>query len=357
MGNLAFDLEDRFINKAFIIVSAMLCYVYNCRCGFIRTGGVIVEVALLQGKHFDTKPIKRVIRSSEGHSGRKTRSAAQTQYREYLMAYLTINGLNIYYEMHGEGETILLLHHGFGCTRMWKTIYHGLVKGGYCAVMYDRRGYGRSEEGPDFDRFYTSPSFRAEGIKELETVRKMLGLESFHLVGQCEGGVVSVDYATRYPKQVQSITISSTQCYNDIPIPELNRKMFPKPLRELDPGLQEKMAEWHGRERAGRFFDMFRDRGGSYGTGVFDMRPILPAVTCPVLVLYPDRSALFDVEQGVAFYHHLPNSELAVLPKCGHNTYENQPVEYVRNVLSFLERQKTYVPPEYFNATCVAPEC
>ena len=66
MGNLAFDLEDRFINKAFIIVSAMLCYVYNCRCGFIRTGGVIVEVALLQGKHFDTKPIKRVIRSSEG---------------------------------------------------------------------------------------------------------------------------------------------------------------------------------------------------------------------------------------------------------------------------------------------------
>ena len=271
------------------------------------------------------------------------------------MAYLSINGLNTYYEMHGTGETVLLLHHGFGCTKMWKEIYPDLVKGGYGVVMYDRRGYGRSEEGPDFHRFYVSPGFRAEGIKELETVRKMLDLESFHLVGQCEGGVVAVDYATRYPKRVRSITISSTQCHSDIPMPQWNRKKFPKSFTELDPGLREKLTEWHGSDRADRFFDMFRDQGGSYGTGIFDLRPILPAVTCPVLVLYPDRSALFPVEQGVDFYRHLPNSELAVLPKCGHNTYENRPVEYVRNVLSFLKRQKTYVPPEYFNATCVAP--
>lgn len=271
------------------------------------------------------------------------------------MAYLMINGLNSYYEKHGEGEAILLLHHGFGCTRMWEDIYPGLLDEGYSVVMYDRRGYGRSEEGPDFDQFYVSPSFRAEGIKELENLRKMLSLESFHLVGQCEGGVVALDYATRYPKGVKSIIISSTQCYNDIPMPEWNRKTFPKPLRELDSGLRKKLDEWHGKERASRFFDMFRDRGGSYGTGVFDLRPILPAVTCPVLVLYPDRSALFEVEQGVAFYRHLPNSELAVLPKCGHNTYENRPIEYLNNILSFLHRQQSFVPSEYFNATCVAP--
>jgi pimeloyl-ACP methyl ester carboxylesterase len=271
------------------------------------------------------------------------------------MAYLKINGIDIYYEMHGSVETVILLHHGFGCTRMWKDIYPGLLKKGYGVVMYDRRGYGRSQEGPDFREFYVSPGFRAEGIKELETVRKMLGLESFHLVGQCEGGVVALDYATRYSKPVQSITISSTQCYSDIPMPELNRKLFPKSLDQLDPDLREKLEEWHGKGRAGRFFDMFRDRGGSYGTGMFDLRPILPAVTCPVLVLYPDRSALFEVEQGLAFYRHLPNGELAVLPKCGHNTYENQPVQYLQNVLSFLKRQKTYVPPEYFNATCLAP--
>ena len=104
------------------------------------------------------------------------------------MAYLTIDGLKKYYEVHGRGETIVLLHHGFGSTRMWKDIYTGLVQAGYCTVMYDRRGFGRSEEGPDFDQFYISPSFRAEGIKELAAVGELLGLNSFHLVGQCEGG-------------------------------------------------------------------------------------------------------------------------------------------------------------------------
>ncbi|MBW1789931.1 MAG: alpha/beta fold hydrolase [Deltaproteobacteria bacterium] len=140
------------------------------------------------------------------------------------MAHLTIDGLKRHYEMYGKGETIVLLHHGFGSTRMWKDIYPGLVQAGYCTVMYDRRGYGQSEEGPDFDQFYVSPNFRADGIKELAAVREMLGLDSFHLVGQCEGGVVAVDYATRYPEQVKSIVISSTQCYSGLPMPEWNRK-------------------------------------------------------------------------------------------------------------------------------------
>jgi pimeloyl-ACP methyl ester carboxylesterase len=61
-------------------------------------------------------------------------------------------------------------------------------------------------------------------------------------------------------------------------------------------------------------------------------------VSCPALVLYPDRSFLFDVEQGVTLYRHLPKGELAILPNCGHNTYEEQPEEYIRIILSFLKR-------------------
>lgn len=271
------------------------------------------------------------------------------------MAYLNVNGLKVYYESHGKGEAIVLLHHGFGCTEMWKDIYPGLVEKGHRVVMYDRRGFGRSEEGADFDRFYVDPAFRAKGIQELAALTQALGLASFHLVGQCEGGVVAVDYATRFPREVRSIVISSTQCYSGLPMPEWNRRKFPAAYDRLEPALRAKLDGWHGKDRAGRFFDLFRDRGGSYGTGVFDLRPILPVVKCPVLVLYPDRSSLFDVEQGVSFYRHLPQGELAVLPKCGHNTYENQPEEYVRHVLKFFERQKKYLPPEYFDATCVAP--
>jgi len=254
------------------------------------------------------------------------------------MPFETINGFRIYIEDHGHGDVMVLLHHGFGCTRMWENIYPMFLDRGYRVVLYDRRGYGRSEKDENFPADYISDGFRAGGVRELAALRKSLGLDSFHLVGQCEGGVLALDYALDFPEHVRTITVSSTQCFSKVSMPEFNREKFPKRFRDLDSSLQEKLTRWHGKGYAETFFDIFRVHGGAYGTGFFDLRPLLPSVPCPALVLYPDRSFLFGVEQGVAFYRGLPRGELAVLPKCGHNTYEQRPVAYAREILEFLDR-------------------
>jgi len=46
------------------------------------------------------------------------------------MPFTNINEIDIYYETHGDGDTIVLLHHGFGCTKMWHDIYPPLVDKG-----------------------------------------------------------------------------------------------------------------------------------------------------------------------------------------------------------------------------------
>jgi len=255
------------------------------------------------------------------------------------MPFTETNGIKTYYEIHGEsgkGDTIVLLHHGFGCTKMWKDIYPGLVENGYKVIMYDRRGYGQSERRADFEEFYVSDRFRPESVKELAILRESLHLDSFHIIGQCEGGVIGVDYAAKYPGQVLSFVTSSTQCYSNITMTELNRQKFPKPFRDLASKLREKLVGWHGKEYAESSYNMFRTHGGAYGKGFFDLRGLLQSVTCPTLVLYPDRSFIFDVEQAVTFYRCLPAGELAILPNCGHNTYEYQPEEYLRFVLKFF---------------------
>jgi len=254
------------------------------------------------------------------------------------MSFAEINGRNIYYEEHGEGDPIVLLHHGFGCTRMWKAIYPTLVQNGHRVILYDRRGYGRSDGGDDFEPFYVGDGFRRESVEELDSLAGFLGLEAFHLLGQCEGGVIAVDFAAAYPERAKSLITSSTQCYSEIPMVDINKAKFPKVFEELDTDLRQKLMAWHGEDRAGPFYNQFRRFGGAYGKGVFDLRPVLSRVACPALVLYPDRSFLFDVEQGVAFYRHLAQGELAVLPGCGHNTYEQRSAEYVRVVLDFLKR-------------------
>jgi len=254
------------------------------------------------------------------------------------MPFEQINGMKIYYEIHGSGDTIVFLHHGFGCTKIWKDIYPHLVEKGYRVVMYDRRGYGQSEKGADFEEFYISDTFRSESVKELAMLKELFNIDSFHIIGQCEGGVVGIDYAVMYPHHVTTIIVSSTQCYSKMSMPELNNLKFPDSFQDLEPEIKKKLVDCHGAEHAESFFNQFRKCGGAYGTGFFDLRDVLQSVTCPVLVLYPDRSFIFDVEQAVAFYRCLPNGELAILPNCGHNTYENQPKEYISCVLNFLKR-------------------
>jgi len=268
------------------------------------------------------------------------------------MTLMSLNGRKLYYEVHGRGEPIILLHHGFGCTKIWKDIYPSLVDQGWQVIMYDRRGYGQSEGGPDFPDFFTSDRYRPESVEELARIREFLGLESFHLVGQCEGGVVGIDYAVQYPDQVKTLTISSTLCHTETPMIELNRQAFPNPFQEVDPIVKLKMIHWHGPDRAESFYNLCRRYGGAYGGDIFDLRGLLPDVACPALIIYPDRSSLFPVEQGLAFYRGLPKGELAVLPRCGHNTYEHQPEEYTRHILNFLHRFKFGVPTGLEKATC-----
>jgi len=252
---------------------------------------------------------------------------------------MKINGFECYYEIHGTGEPVILLHHGFGCVKMWEDIVSGLVENGYQAILYDRRGFGQSDKR-DFFSFYVSDHYRDESIEELRQLANTLGLASFHLVGQCEGGVIGVDFAAAYPESVKTLVTSSTQCYSEVSMEEFNTVKFPRSFDALDEGTRKKLIKWHGKTYAEDFYHRFSCYGGAYGRNAFDLRPRLDQVICPSLVLYPDRSFLFKVEQGIVFYRHLQKGELAVLPKCGHNTYEQQPTAYIRHLIEFYTRHR-----------------
>ena len=255
------------------------------------------------------------------------------------MPYAELLAKRIYFEVHGVGDPLVMIHHGFGRTKTWDKIYPAMVEAGYRVVMYDRRGYGQSERDADFKEFSFSEKLCSESVKELSHLVEYLEIRSFHIVAQCEGGVIGLEYASRYPERVKTIVVSSTLCCSTDSILRFMELKNLKPFHEIESDLREKLLKWHGKTYAETFYnDQFRVGGGAYGTGVFDLRSTLPYVKCAVLVLYPDRSHLFGVEQGVTMYRHLPKGELAVIPNCGHNTYEQRPQEYVHYILGFLKR-------------------
>lgn len=264
------------------------------------------------------------------------------------MPIVSIGEVDIYYEIHGEGEPLILMHHGMGSTRMWKNLLPGFAAG-YKVIAYDRRGFGRSGK-EDFRGYYRSDDYVQNSVCELSTLLEHLDIkDNVYIVGQCEAGVTGFHYTTQYPDRIKAIAISSTMCCGwGVPLQPSEPSAPPEDrkrpsLDDAEPGFRKKLIDWHGEAWAPELFSLFIEGGGAYGTGstIFDLRDTLKQVQCPALVLYPDRSRLFDVEQAVMMYRSLPEGELAVLPHCGHNTYEHQPEEYQRIILSFFTKHRS----------------
>jgi 3-oxoadipate enol-lactonase len=260
------------------------------------------------------------------------------------------NEVNIYYEVQGQGEPLVLLHHGAGSTRMWEDVLTGFTAR-YKVISYDRRGFGNSDKGEDFRDYYRSEQYILNSVRELSILVEYLDVKNkMYFLGQCEGGAIGFHYAAQNPDKVKAIAISSTMCcaktgmYQPSQQPQKppqspDSRILPS-FENAPPQLREKLIHWQGETYAPEFFSLFVEGGGVYESGSepFDLRDTLKNVQCPALVLYPDRSRLFDVEQAVLMYRSLPQGELAVLPNCGHNTYSQQPEEYQSIILSFFAR-------------------
>jgi pimeloyl-ACP methyl ester carboxylesterase len=253
------------------------------------------------------------------------------------LAFIDIRGVNIYYEIHGEGEYLVLLHHGIGSSVMWKPFLPKLVTK-YRVLFYDRRGFGQSEPGEDFSYYYHNDDHREACVKELTDILSSLNITSkINIIGQCEGGAIALNFAAHYPQQVKCVVTSSTQCYSTVSMTEFMKNNFP-PFEELPDSFKKHLVKLHGETRAIELYLHFRQGGGAYGMSMYDIRSILAKTQCPALIIYGDRGHLFSVEQAVSMYRSLPRGELAVLPNCGHNTYYDQPSEYFMQIKKFLAR-------------------
>ena len=133
---------------------------------------------------------------------------------------VTVDGYNIVTYSYGEGSDVLLLLNGgpgLPCDYL-RDSHIPLADEGFRVVAFDQLGCGNSDR-PDDPALWTISRY----VEEVETVRKTLGLENVHLLGQSWGGWLSIEYALTYPDEIRSLILANT-C-GDLPhlTTELNR--------------------------------------------------------------------------------------------------------------------------------------
>jgi pimeloyl-ACP methyl ester carboxylesterase len=114
---------------------------------------------------------------------------------------VTVNGVQLYCEEHGVGDTILCIHGGGSSAVFWGDAAARLAGLGR-VVVYDRRGCNRSERPEANDQ--TSVPEHADDALEL---LRALDAEPAILIGRSYGGTVALELALRYPESVRALAL------------------------------------------------------------------------------------------------------------------------------------------------------
>lgn len=221
---------------------------------------------------------------------------------------IDVNGIELSWEVIGEGEPLLWLHGGMGCGADWKYIFKEPPPG-FRLIAPDLRGHGAS----------TNPSgsftFR-QCARDLHALLEHLGLPRVKAIGVSGGGITALHMATAAPASIESMVIVSAPPY----FPELTRLMqrqFSESM--LGSAEMERMRQrhQHGEPQLRQLFAMVHGFAGTYDDVNFTP-PYLGTITADTLIVFGDRDPLYPVSIAFELHQAIPRSYLWVVPNGGH---------------------------------------
>jgi proline-specific peptidase len=143
---------------------------------------------------------------------------------------IEVTGGRVWYARLGGGDRtpVLLLHGGPGAACYYVAPLAERLAAHRPAIIYDQLGCGRSEQ-PDDPSLWTVD----RSVEEVDQVRRALGLERCHLLGQSWGGWLSVDYMCRVPAGIVGLVLASTSASIPQFVAEARRLIdaLPEPAR------------------------------------------------------------------------------------------------------------------------------
>lgn len=224
--------------------------------------------------------------------------------------YAMVNGLKMYYEIHGSGMPLVLLHGG-GSTipSNYGTILPELAKT-HQVIAVELQAHGRTA---DIDR----PFSFEQDADDLAALLEQLHIEKADIMGFSNGGTTSLQFAIRHPKLVHKLVLASASYRRDgLPagffegMKQATLNNMPEPLKAaylaVNPDPKGLQAMFNRDATRMITFQDIPDES-------------IAAIQAPALVINGDKDVV-STEHALALSRLLPHAELAIIPG-GHGEY------------------------------------
>jgi pimeloyl-ACP methyl ester carboxylesterase len=252
------------------------------------------------------------------------------------------NGIDYYYEIHGSGEPLLLLHGGLGSIDMFGPVLPALAKTRQ-VIAVDLHGHGRTTLG-------TRPIDLVDIANDLAIVLERTGYTQVDVAGYSFGGGAALRLAIQHPTLVRRLVVASA--------PYAQSGFFPEMLpqqAQVGAAMADMMKEtpmyksYVAIAPNPKDFPRLLDRMGEYMRRSYDWGEEVKKLSMPVMLVFGD-SDMIRPEHIVQFYQllggglkdagwqreHMPKSRLAILPDLTHYEAFMSP-ELVRAIVPFLD--------------------
>jgi pimeloyl-ACP methyl ester carboxylesterase len=254
------------------------------------------------------------------------------------------NGIDYYYEIHGEGEPLLALHGGLGSISLFGPS-PDLLAAGRQVIAVDLHGHGRTPLG---DR----PISVIDMGDDMAVLLQQLGYRQVDVFGYSMGGGVALRLAVQHPEMVRRLCLVSTGFSQDGFYAEMLPQQAQVSAAAADQLKGTPMYESYAAVAPHpEDFPRLLDRMGEGMRQPYDFSEDVKTLRMPVMLVYGD-SDMFRPEHIVEFYHLLggglrdsgwqretmSQNRLAILPDVTHYEMAVSPA-LVPSVLPFLNGQ------------------
>ena len=246
---------------------------------------------------------------------------------------LKVDGIEMYYEIIGEGEPLILLHGWSQSGQTWSGVADDFAKH-FQVIIPDLRGHGATDN-PSRE-YFTMKQLALDVYALLDHLK----IDSFRAMGISMGGATLLHMATQQPNRIDSMVLIGAWSYIPSDQREIARSI------DLDNIPEDQMRNYrevhkHGDEQIIAMMEWPKIAADDYESTAFTP-PYLATIKANTLIVHGERDRRVPVSIALEMYEAIPKSLLWIVPNGGHvpirNFYEENFIEVTE---AFLLGQMT----------------